>query len=392
MSANTLHLPDLSIHDFRGIKRLAIPHLGRVTLLAGENGVGKTTVLEAIRIHASRGHLREVTGILRGREEYYSEIDRDGITSLKLDVSSLFHGRSVADDKSISICTSGPGGELHIKSSHLLEDEYDLIPENDPNYSSEDMLRVISVDVEKTEHILWLIAIDDKDPSRAHLLPSGVRRGHGRSRNPPYRKRPEPYIFHTVGPGTASNVEMAQLWNSVVLGPGENLVVEALNLISSQRIDRVAVTVDPGRQPRSFGTRFDEPASGRVLVKLHKQRRAVALKSMGDGALRLFGIAAALANSRGGFLLIDEAENGIHYSAQQEFWNLVLRAAQQNNVQVVATTHSLDCVKGFAFAARGLPAIEGRLVRLEESQGDHFIVDYPEDELFVAAKHNIEVR
>ena len=47
---NGLHLPDLSIRNFRGIGFLAIRRLGRVTLLGGRNGVGKTTVLEAVRV------------------------------------------------------------------------------------------------------------------------------------------------------------------------------------------------------------------------------------------------------------------------------------------------------------------------------------------------------
>ena len=41
----------------------------------------------------------------------------------------------------------------------------------------------------------------------------------------------------------------------------------------------------------------------------------VPLRSFGDGLNRLFGIILSLVNARGGFLLIDEFENGLHYSA-----------------------------------------------------------------------------
>ena len=47
----TLHLDSLYISGFRGIPKLEIPRLGRVTLLAGKNGVGKTTVLDAVRMY-----------------------------------------------------------------------------------------------------------------------------------------------------------------------------------------------------------------------------------------------------------------------------------------------------------------------------------------------------
>ena len=51
-----LPLPSLSISGFRGFQDLLIPQLGRVTLLTGRNGVGKTTVLDAMRIYAAVTH------------------------------------------------------------------------------------------------------------------------------------------------------------------------------------------------------------------------------------------------------------------------------------------------------------------------------------------------
>lgn len=50
LSNKDLHLPNLSIKGFRGIKDLSLPRLGRVTLFVGKNGVAKTTLLDAVRI------------------------------------------------------------------------------------------------------------------------------------------------------------------------------------------------------------------------------------------------------------------------------------------------------------------------------------------------------
>ena len=72
---NRLHLPNLTITGFRGIGELSISRLGRVTLLTGHNGVGKTTVLEAVRVFAARGRHSALSSLLRERDEYAADAD-----------------------------------------------------------------------------------------------------------------------------------------------------------------------------------------------------------------------------------------------------------------------------------------------------------------------------
>ena len=71
------------------------------------------------------------------------------------------------------------------------------------------------------------------------------------------------------------------------------------------------------------------------------------LKSMGDGMTRIFHIILALVNARNGFLLVDEFENGLHWSVHPKLWNIIFRLAEDLNVQVFVTTHSQDCIRGF---------------------------------------------
>ena len=128
------------------------------------------------------------------------------------------------------------------------------------------------------------------------------------------------------------------------------------------------------------------------MVKVRGVDYQVPLRSLGDGAMRTYAVALALAKSSGGFLLIDEAENGIHHSIQPKFWKMVLQTAQRNNVQVIATTHSWDCVKGFAQASSELEDVEGVLYRLEKNEDRLRAVEYSEKNLKAAAKYGIEVR
>lgn len=106
----------------------------------------------------------------------------------------------------------------------------------------------------------------------------------------------------------------------------------------------------------------------------------------------MFGVALALANSQGGLLTIDEAENGIHHSVQYHFWKMVMQTAKENNVQVLATTHGWDCVTGFAQAAAEAEAGESALLRLERDAGGIHAVEYSKDDLKIAAEQGIEVR
>ena len=123
----------------------------------------------------------------------------------------------------------------------------------------------------------------------------------------------------SLGPGLPGNSTLARFWDNVALTKEEGLSLKALRLMDDS-IERVAVVGEDRRLGR------------RVVVKLRDHPRPVPLKSLGDGVTRLFAAGLALVNSRDGFLVVDEAENGIHYSVQRDFWRMVLRAAHLHNV------------------------------------------------------------
>ena len=99
-----LHLPDLRIRGFRGIKDLQISRLGRVTLLAGKNGVGKTTALEAVRAFAEQGRYGAIASTLWNREETVQAFDEESGRELPSpNWEALFYGRVLTSDSLVSI-------------------------------------------------------------------------------------------------------------------------------------------------------------------------------------------------------------------------------------------------------------------------------------------------
>ena len=368
-----LHLPDLSIHNFRGIEHLTISKLGRVTLLGGQNGVGKTTVLEAVRVHAARGKQNVLAEVLDKHEEFAPALDDDFDRVVSQDYTALFNGRTPTQDRPIVI---GPGSgkdDLRIEIAKPSE------------WSKLERTRFAKLKLAKGGDVQAIRVIYGKNQKLLPWLSFAHDRRVSRFRQPTlFDDSDWPVIeCESLEPGLPNNSKLASFLDNVALTEREDLSLQALRLVSPS-IERVAAIGDHEGRYRGTGRR--------IVVKLRDHPNPVPLKSLGDGVTRLFAAGLALANSSDGFLVVDEAENGIHYSVQKAFWNMVLRAAHQHDVQVLATTHSSDCVNGFARAAVEFEEAEGAYVRLERFGNQVRAVEYTEDELLTVAEQGIESR
>lgn len=371
--ASRMQLPSLTVEGFRGIRAFALPALGRVTLLTGKNGIGKTTVLEAIRLYASRGDSRNLLDLLRNREEFVAGDDEDGDSTDFPDFASLFHNYD-------------PGGGFDVPSTIR------ILPGSTSNGLFLDLVESeVQLDLFGDELSSKELRVSVGELSRT--IPLG-QIGYMRTRRRPFQSQggwtfhrsdawPDPIVLESLGPGLLNNFEISRLWDAVALTPAEEFVINALRLVVGGELERIAVVGG-----RSGAYRSPER---RAVAKLDYSSAPIPLKRLGDGAQRLFGISLALANCRNGILLIDEVENGIHYSIQPALWRMIFRAAEQGNVQVVAATHSWDCIASFAVAATETHE-DGTLYRLERSGDDLYAVYYSEEDLEVAAQQRVEVR
>ena len=66
------------------------------------------------------------------------------------------------------------------------------------------------------------------------------------------------------------------------------------------------------------------------------------LRMTGDGLRRYLNIVAASANPTTNIILIDEIDNGLHYSAYKKLWEAIFALATTTNKQVFVTTHSKE--------------------------------------------------
>ena len=373
---NRLHLPDLSITGFRGIPSLTIKRLGRVTLLAGKNSVGKTSVLDAVRVYAARGRPSVLSDVLKSHEEVAAATYRGDKEGIDPHLEALFHGRDASEEAFFSIGPDNARDQLRVEAippdkdtrpSHGYPSAYFVAPtrflkivcqykeELIPWYFSP---YALSTKLAKSRRVYQFLL----DTSADYDLPATID-------------------CRSIGPALLSKEEVVAFWDDIALTDDEEWVVDSMQPVLGDQVQRI-------------GAIGDNSNGRRVIARVRGQAFPVPLESFGDGALRLFGTALMLVNSRDGFLLIDEAENGIHHSVQRDFWRMVLKTADENNVQVLATTHSYDCVRGFARAVTECEGINGALVRLERRDKEMWAVEYSERDLRSLAKQpvGIEVR
>ncbi len=386
-----LHLPSLHISGFRGIDELHIPKLGRVTLIAGDNSVGKTTVLEAVQLYALRGDLLALADTLRAREELYDEWDRIGPTTY-VEWPSLFYGRDTAKRNTLEIGADDTEDESKRLGIQVVAAES---PDGDgiQQHSMSAGPRPLGINVTFNGTTESFAVEKLKYPETFGSVRRVERQEASEDRVPGI-----PCEFLSSGP--PRSYENAFHWNEIVLHGNDTRAVHALEAIVGFEVERVEIRGEDALEgiPADMRSHMADVISPslhgqRVIVKVKGDERPLPLKSLGDGATRLFTLAMVLEKARDGFLLIDEAENGIHYSHHETYWKMVIETAIKNNIQVLATTHSFDCIAGFSRAVNSVRGDYGMLIRLDRGEdGKLSVAEYNEELLQITDEMGIEVR
>ena len=345
----SLFLDSLQIENYRVFRKLRIERLGRANLFVGKNNAGKSSILEAVRLFASRGNEHVLWTIL----DSHDETRRAGGTQedLLYAVKQLFHGRE---------SEWWDGAEIRIG------------PMNEPAASLSISIVTVPQDSSDTE---FVVVNADGNTRRLFTLDGQSRTWKTSST----LRLPETALRHMyVPPEGLSSETAARLWDLITLTDLEESVTRALRIISPE-IERISFIGEHGQ------TRIP-------MAKLTNQVRPIPLRSLGDGVGRMLGVALSLVSARGGVLLVDEVENGIHFTAQEQLWQLIFGLAHQLNTQVFATSHSWDCIEAFQRAAALDHHEEAVLVRLDVDREAVTPTTFFERDLSIVTRDKIEVR
>ena len=374
-------LNSLYIKNYRNLKELNINSLGRVNLVTGKNNTGKSTLLEAIAIYATKGDLSLIYQLLEERGETLKQRNANtNPTEANIKIfSSLFNDRivgfDIADAISIGNLENTLFGEKlssedyislrfvkYIDETHI-DEQGNRTRKRRFFQNDSELIDDYKIGFEiKTGGVFSVLSLDEERPYRLGI--KGFKNNDNiqivRTRN----------INRGVNGG---------LFDNIALTDKEQYVIEALKIVEPLT-ERIAFVEETSRE-RS------------AVIKLSDSQRVLPLQSMGDGINRILTIILALVNADNGYLLIDEFENGLHYSVQEKLWTIIFELSRKLNVQIFVTTHSEDCIKGFGKVLNNTNSLsDGKLIRLDNKNGIIKQVEFDANELKIANKQNIEIR
>ena len=323
-------LQTLEISGYRGFESYQLTKLVRVNLVVGRNNCGKTSVLEAIELFVSGEHpavflrslqRRSDTGV-RGRDR-------------SPDVSHIFYGHKCAPGASFELSSNNGTRALSVKILSLEEiesaDDSDSITKEwaeiglfDPNEEGSPMFG-ISIVKDKRKRRIVLPVMED-----------GSLRHHRRHRFWYGPKGRTPVRFLTLDSFNSS--AMGEMWNAVLTEGREGEIIDDMKLL------------EPNLDSIHFMTNEDFRSG--ILVGLRGGGPRVPIGTYGDGMRRLLALRLSFVGAANGVLLIDEIDTGLHWTVMEEMWQFVAEVAEKLNVQVFATTHSYDCIRGLGALIR----------------------------------------
>jgi ABC-type cobalamin/Fe3+-siderophores transport system ATPase subunit len=337
-------LTQIQIENYRGFQSYRMDGLARVNLLVGKNGQGKTALLECIQFLVSGGDPAVLfsSASRRGEEVVGTH---NGLTLT--DISHFFHGHLAV-----------PSIRFKIKS---MDDSKSVIADD---------MRSVSVVLQKPKNlggekqivepprdmglIRLMMAItpsgpDDPQPAQLYLMENGavlggIAGGYGRAS---WERVGPPVVF--IEPDSFDVKVLATAWASIVQNKKEGDVYQAMRLLRPDLEDIYFLAGEARTRTES------SPSRAGVFIGIKGGDRRVPLGSLGDGMRRLLSLAISLAQTHGGVLLIDEIDTGLHYSIMAQMWELVVRTAERANIQVFATTHSADCIRGLGVLCKHEP-------------------------------------
>jgi len=372
-------IKQLEIENFRCFGKSTLSGFERVNLIGGQNNSGKTAFLEALYLNCSpraetvmemRGITKEI--ILKHRVIMWNSLFLNHSGELKIKIASITDSDEMNTLWLSQVASQARLTQLDIKLQKNFKDsEFPLL-----NFSCQ-----FAKDSEVRLTYNELHFAENNNEIKSEIFGSefaNLLKEEKKLKLKDILKDMLKDISFISATTKASTEYLAKQYDKCFLQGHVDKMKEAFHII------------DPSI------TEIRTLMSGEPTLYLgRKNQRPMSITLFGDAMNRVAHFALELINNQAGILLIDEIENGIHHSHQKQLWQWLFALAVELDVQIFATTHSLEMLTAFKEAAMGTQ-YESEAAYFEFARhvktGEIIGIKHQIDELDYALSHDGEIR
>lgn len=305
------HLTYFKVDNFKCFDSLELEDIGHVNLILGDNNVGKSSVLESLLFdYHPFIMLRNLLGIFSHRtffqNDSFENIDYfNFFINSKSPESNILYEFEFKNNIKKQI-------KLSLLDSNVLDDKQIQM-----------LLKSTFVNVRQLPR--KVISFKSSDKEELYTLDLSTHRFKDNSSYFPFIKSGLIYQDDLVDFYSRNIVNDLSLKQDFI---------NSLHILSENILD---ITIDTTTVP-------EHPI---LLVLFKNNQKPTPLFMMGDGTIRLVRLILEIIMSKNYRLMIDEIDNGIHYSRMKPVWRVILQVAKKYNTQLFITTHDSECLKAF---------------------------------------------
>ena len=353
----------LEITNFRAFQSLKIDGLRRVNIFGGKNSAGKTCILEACELLLAPEPLRPAFQNRRRGIIMLPSTSTNDKSAVDAPWSLLFH--EALSNVRIQGVWNGSQMQTELSTHFQLNESNQtvLLARQNP---------AVLLSLQQWHQAGRILQI--KTAFTAPSTESLVYPSADGSWNWSYNLAPyEPVACAwTQGEDTDSSLSSEDQFGVILSEGRESTLVSCLKSLLPELKQLFAI-----------------PKNGRstIYAALGSGRR-FPVSVLGDGVLRFLRILLAGLASRGGVWLIDEIENGIHFSVLPEVWRSIIETAKSMDKQILCTTHSQEMV----MAGLNAGAEDVQYFRIDALPHGHHAVAYKKEVAEITLEMGMDFR
>ncbi len=322
-------LTKLSVRNFRNLDCVTLDPLGRITLIAGKNGAGKTALLEALFLFT--GPDNPELGIrvdsMRGftalqRDYMFRNVFRDFDTDRRIEI--VGHGDWGSRPRKLEVYLQDHNSAAAFRPDTALSGSAGLMSISSSEGDSELVFSYKHDDGEEYTSRAWWVA---ENLIQGGPVPTLTQEGIRQERQVVHHRPASIFMpaLHRDDPQIS-----ARRMGKLQLSGDDDKIIDIIRLLEPRLEGLTSISIE------------DTPI---IHAYLSGMTIPIPIYLLGEGLNRMFRLGLAMNEARGGMLLVDEIENGLHYSTHKEIFSILHSLAGTFGVQIVATTHSGECIR-----------------------------------------------